>query len=98
MLLTLIILAIILATAIAASNIVVLQIRLAGNAADSVGAVYAADTGAEWQLYNIRKGTTTEPVMANGATIISSITWGSLTVLKSLGTYKSAKRQFRLTF
>ncbi len=98
MLLTMIILAVVLATAIAAAGVVVMQIRLAGNAADSVGAIFAADAGVEWQLYNIRHSTTTEPVMVNGSTFLTSITWGSPTVLKSLGTFRSAKRQFRLTF
>ena len=98
MLLTAIILAIVLATATAAAGVVVLQIKLAGNAADSVGAVYAADTGVEWQLYNIRHSTTTAPTMANNATFETSVAWGPPVILKSLGTFRGAKRQFQLSF
>ncbi len=97
-LLSVIILAVVLATAMAAAGVVIMQIRLAGNAADSVGAIFAADSGVEWQLYNIRKSTTTAPVMINGSTFLTSITWGSPTLLESLGTYRSAKRKFRLSF
>ena len=98
MLLTLIILSFVLATAIVAAGVVAFQIRLARDVTDSIAAIAAADAGAEWQLYNIRKGTTTAPTMVNGAVIITNITYGSPTILESLGTYRTAKRKFRLAF
>lgn len=63
-LLTLIILSFILATAMAAAGVVAFQIRLARDVADSAAAIAAADAGVEWQLYNFRNSANDDPTAA----------------------------------
>ena len=60
-LLTLIVLSIVLATAVAASGVVAFQILLAGDVSNSIAAIAAADAGVEWQLYNLRNAVNDDP-------------------------------------
>jgi len=84
------------------ANIVITQLKLAGDIADSMTAIYAADAGVEYKLYQIRKeGNTTsiEFSLSNGATVSVSVSGvlPNLTI-RSLGSYKSVKRQFEVSF
>lgn len=100
LLLTIIILSAVTLIAVLIADIVVVQLKLAKDISDSQAAVYAADSGVEWQLYQIRKGVSvTSPVMSNGATVTTTVTGmvPSFTI-KSLGSYKSVKRQFEVSF
>lgn len=100
LLLTMIILSatMLIATLIAA--IVVTQLKLSSDVNNSTIAVYAADSGVEWQLYQIRQGASVPtPVMSNGATISTTVT-GSLPnfTIKSLGAHREVERQFEVNF
>ena len=82
------------------ANIVIVQLKLASDINNSVSAIYAADSGMEWQLYQIRSGASVPaPAMSNGATI-STIVTGSAPnfTIKSLGSFRTTKRQFEVSF
>jgi len=100
LLLTVIILSIVMLIAMLISNIVITQLKLAGDINDSVAAIYTADSGMEWQLYQIRNGVSVPaPVMSNGATISTTITGVAPNfTVKSLGSYRTVKRQFEVSF
>lgn len=100
LLLTVIIISIVMSIAILISNIVITQLKLAGDISDSVAAIYAADSGVEWQLYKIRQGASVaSPNMSNGATVSVTVTgnFPNFTI-KSLGSYRAVKRQFEVSF
>ena len=100
LLLTVVILSAVTLIAVLIANIVIVQLKLAKDIGDSQAAIYAADSGVEWQLYQIRKGVSVaSPVMSNGATVETTVTGTSLNfTIKSLGSYQSVKRQFEITF
>lgn len=100
LLLTVVILSIVLFIAIFIVNNVVTQLKLVGDINDSTIAIYAADAGIEWQLYQIKKGVTvSSPVMSNGAIISTTVTGAAPSyTVKSLGSYQSVKRQFEISF
>ena len=100
LLLTVIILSIVTLIAVLIANIVIVQLKLAKDTDDSQVAIYAADSGIEWQLYQIKKGIAVpSPVMSNGATIVTTVTGTSPSfTIKSLGSYQSVKRQFEVSF
>ena len=84
------------------ANIVVTQLKLASDIADSITAIYAADSGVEYKLYQIRKEGNTAGVefsLSNGAAISVAVsgTLPNLTI-KSLGSYHTVKRQFEVSF
>lgn len=100
LLLTVIIISIVLLIATLISNIVITQLKLAGDINDSVIAIYAADSGVEWQLYQIRYGASVPaPVMSNGASISTTIigSYPNFTI-RSLGLYGLVKRQLEVSF
>lgn len=98
LLLTLVILSVIILIAVFIVNIVTTQLRLTLDIDYSQSAIYAADSGVEWQLYQIRKGASVpSPVMSNGATVVTIVTGVAPTsTIKSLGSYQSVKRQFEV--
>lgn len=98
LLLTLVILSIVILIADFIINVVVAQIRLARDIYYSQSAIYAADSGVEWQLYQIRKNISVPPpVMSNGATVNVTVTGTAPNlIIKSLGAYQSVKRQFEV--
>jgi Tfp pilus assembly protein PilX len=53
------------AIVVALSFIFVTRIRIATEAHDSLRAIYAADSGLEWQLYVLRVGAIAQPTMSN---------------------------------
>lgn len=100
LLLTIIILSIVTLIAVLIANIVIVQLRLARDIGDSQAAIYAADSGIEWQLYQIKKGVSVaSPIMSNGATVETKVIGeASNFTVKSLGSYQSVKRQFEVNF
>jgi hypothetical protein len=106
LLLTMIILSTSILTAMLIATIVVIQFKLSSDINYSMIAIYAADSGVEWQLYQIRNGCppnptkcVLQPIMSNGATISTIVTGSSPNfTIKSLGAYKEVKRQFEVTF
>ena len=77
------------------------KIRLVTEVKNSVGALFAAESGLEWCLYNNQispSPTPPPPVMANGATYQVTPSNCSGTTLKSVGTLKGVTRAFEITF
>ncbi len=100
LLLTVIILSVVILVAVSITGIVITQLKLARDIDDSKVAIYAADSGVEWQLYQIRQGVSVaSPVMLNGATVVTTVT-GTVPnfTIKSLGSYRFVKRQFEVSF
>jgi len=100
LLLTIIIISIVLLVAALIADIVVTQLKLAGDINDSTVAIYAADSGVEWQIYQVRKGVSVPvPAMSNGALISTTIigSYPSFTI-RSLGSYGLVKRQLEVNF
>lgn len=100
LLLTVVILSIVMLIAVLITNIVTTQLKLSSDINDSVAAIYTADSGVEWQLYQIRKGASVAgPTMSNGATLTVTVTGSSPNfTIKSLGSYRTVKRQFEINF
>lgn len=100
LLLTVVILSIVTLIVVLIANIVIVQLRLAKDIGDSQAAIYAADSGVEWQLYQIRKGiAVASPAMSNGATVETTVTGAAPNfTIKSLGSYNLVKRQFEVNF
>ncbi len=100
LLLTMIILSATMLTATLIATIVIIQFKLSSDINNSTIAIYAADSGVEWQLYQVRNGASVPvPVMSNGATITTTVTGSSPNfTIKSLGAYKEVKRQFEVNF
>lgn len=100
LLLTMIILSAAMLIAMLIATIVVVQLKLSSDVGQSVIAVYAADSGMEWQLYQIRNGVSVPaPTMSNGATISTTVTGSSPNfTIKSLGSFGAVKRQFEVNF
>jgi len=56
------------ALAISMGGMVLYELRAMVNTNESVKALYAAESGIEWQLFRANKGNTDLPVMTNGTT------------------------------
>lgn len=98
LILTLVILNIVVLVAAFIVNVVVTQLKLTKDVDYSQSAIYAADSGIEWQLYQIRKSAfVSVPTMSNGATVETTVTGTAPNfTIKSLGSYQSVKRQFEV--
>ena len=96
MLLTVLILGgVVLSVSMIAGYITVQKIRQSSNAANSTKAIFAADTGIEWELYKQFKGPVDKPVLSNGADFE---TFGSATTKKSIGRSGDSSRAFEVQF
>jgi len=107
LILTVIIISAVMLIASMIANIVITQMQLVEDIGSSVSAIYAADSGVECQLYNIRHGKSVDCnsadnpggniVMFNGASVKTSADGipPNYTV-KSLGSFRSVKRQFQV--
>lgn len=97
--LALTIMAILLAIALGISAILLGQIRMAREMGNSVVAFYAADTGIENSLYNIKKedgdGNFSDIVLANGS---KYTTTASFTVIKSKGDFSGVNRAIEVSY
>lgn len=100
LLLTVVILSVVTLVAVFIVNVISNELKLAGDINDSKKAIYAADSGVEWQLYQIRQGASVaSPVMSNGATVSVTVTGISPSFnIKSIGSYNIVKRQFEINF
>lgn len=101
-LMTVTIISVVMLVAALIANIVMTQLKLASDIADSITAIYAADSGVEYKLYQIRKEGNTagaEFSLSNGAAVLVSVSGvlPNLTI-KSLGSYRAVKRQFEINF
>lgn len=94
MLLTVILLSgVILGTTAISGTLMLNQVRQATNATDSQKAIFAADTGIEWELYKrFKNNKYPEPLMSNGA---SFETASSTNSIKSIGFSDSRRRVAR---
>lgn len=74
------------ATAIA-SLLIIYQIKMSSNSADSAKAIFAADAGVDWGLYQFIHPTSTvaQPVFSNGASFTVSCYDSSLNQLSGCG-------------
>lgn len=99
LLLTIIILSTVLLIATLIVMVTITQLKLASDINNSTVAIYAADAGAEWRLYQILNGSIPPLAMDNGAVITTTVT-GILPniTIKSLGSFKNTSRQFEITF
>ncbi|MFH1346892.1 MAG: hypothetical protein ABIH10_01430 [Spirochaetota bacterium] len=96
MLLTVLILGgVVLSVSMIAGYITVQKIRQSSDATNSTKAIFAADTGIEWELYKQFKGPADKPVLSNGADFETS---GSEYVKKSVGRSNNAFRAFEIEF
>lgn len=98
---TAIILGILISIALGLGAIFTPKIRQIAEVKNSVGAVFAAESGLEWCLYNnqvVPSPTPAPPVMSNGATYVLTPANCSGTSLKSVGTYKNVTRAFQIDF
>jgi len=101
-----IILSIVLLIAVFIVNVVVTQLKLAGDINNSVAAIYAADAGVECQLYKIRQSVSLncytsggQITMSNGAAISTTVTGSAPNfTVKSLGSFRDVRRQFEVSF
>lgn len=80
----------ILGTTTIAGMLILYQLRQATNVTYSAQALFAADTGLEWELFKLfnpeAAGNRSQPVMTNGATFESSAEEaGETTFVKSVG-------------
>lgn len=98
LLLTIIILSIVMLIAGLIITVVIMQLKFSIDANHSVIAVYTADSGVEWQLYQIRKGVLVNmPTMTNNAILSVTVIGSSPNfTIKSLGSYRTVKRQFEI--
>jgi len=100
LLLTVIVVPIVLSVAVLIASVVITQLKLAGDINHSTIAIYAADSGMEWQLYQIRNGVSVPaPVMFNGAAVSATVTgdFPNFTI-KSLGSVRDVNRKFQVSF
>jgi len=90
-------------TALAATTIagilMVYQIRQTTNVSDSAKAIFAADSGIEWEAYKFNKGIPQPaPVFTNGASVETQIIPSSSLHVKSIGHAGKVSRALELTF
>ena len=98
MLLTAVVVGGLLLTASAIAGLLMLyQIRQSSDIINSSKAIFAADTGIEWELYKMfQDASYPQPIMTNQATF-TTIVSGTSTI-KSIGTFGKSSRAFELTF
>lgn len=62
----------------------------------SITALYAADTGIEWRIYEEMKGGSNQPSFSNGASFSVETPFGSFPI-KVIGNYKGANRSLEVS-
>lgn len=77
-----------------AGLLMVYQIRQSSDVINSTKAIFAADTGIEWELYRILKDSNyPKPIMTNQADFSTTV-YGTSTI-KSVGTSGNSSRAFQ---
>jgi len=80
-----------------AGLLMVYQIRQASDVTNSTKAIFAADSGVEWELYRMFVNPAYQkPEMSNGATISTTVN-GTSSII-SVGSSQKASRAFEITF
>ena len=86
----------VLAVTTIAGILMVYQIRQTGNVTDSAKAIFAADTGLEWELYKKFKNPDyLKPIFTNRADVETSISDDGQAI-KSIGSAGNVRRAFEL--
>jgi len=98
LLLSVLLVSAVLASAIGITSSVIVLLQISGRVTESVAALYAADSGIEWQLYEIRIGTSSAPIMNNGATYNAIFTPGTPNIIKSVGVFRRTSRGIEASF
>jgi len=83
----------ILTTASILGLLMVYQLRSANDAVSSVKAIFAADTGIEWESYQLMVGSITKPTLEGNVSFTTSVTETSSTYIIDSAGY--AGRSFR---
>jgi hypothetical protein len=83
------------ALAIAIGGMVLYELRSMVGSGESVKALYAADTGIEYQLYMLNKGNIDQPVMTNGTKYENTSGTG---YVRSSGTSGRVNRAIEVSF
>ncbi|MFH1712567.1 MAG: hypothetical protein ABH896_00040 [Candidatus Jacksonbacteria bacterium] len=82
-----------------AANIMIFDIRMSAEIANSVPAFYAADAGSEWCLYQVRileaVPCSVAKTLSNGATFNAT---SGANLVNSAGTYGNIKRDIEVTW
>lgn len=96
-----IILGIMVSISLAIGAIFIPKIKLLSDIKNSVGAVFSAESGLEWCLYNNQikpVPTPPAPTMSNGATFQLTPANCSGDTIRAVGTYKGTVRAFEVSF
>jgi len=99
--LTIVLLSLMLTTILTLSAVLTSQMKIVFNLGDSVTAFIAADAGIERALYEDRRATSTPSffqIFSNGSRCDVTITTNGTTVIRSIGSYRSAKRTIEVTY
>lgn len=88
----------VLAVTTVAGVLMIYQIRQTGNVTDSARAIFAADTGLEWERYKKFKNPDyPKPIFENQTDVETSITDNG-NAIKSIGISGNVRRAFELRF
>ncbi len=100
MLFTVLIISMVLAIAFGVFSIFIFEIKVASQVNDSVISIFAADSGIEKKLYDIRINNNNSDIpdtsLSNGAIYNVTVT-SSATDVKSIGRYKNTKRSLEVS-
>jgi hypothetical protein len=103
---TVLMLSAMLAISLTLTSIFIPKIKSIAEAADSIGAIYAADSAMEWCLYNNRGNNPplSQPIMANGSTYqifrdgsLSTCPGGETLNYRTVGTFRRVSRSFEVS-
>ena len=92
-------LSILLVIGLGISALMLQQIKLSGQSSQSVIAFYAADAGAEWCLYEVRKGSDACPsgdVFLDIPSTKYTVVYNGTNLIESIGSYKRVVRKLEL--
>jgi len=87
----------VLAVTTVAGILMVYQIRQTTNIVNSAKAIFAADTGLEWELYRLNKNSSyAKPTLSNRSNFDTTVS-ADKKQIKSVGSAGDVKRAFNLT-
>jgi len=82
-----------------AGLLTIYQLRQVTDVTSSTKAIFAADSGIEWELYkNFKDSSAAAPELQNGATFKTFIDPSVPDTVTSVGTYSRSSRAFQLNF
>jgi len=83
------------ALAITIGGMVLFELRSMNSSGESIKALYAAESGIEWELYQTNYGAIEEPTMTNGTSFKTTSGPG---YIRSVGTSVKVNRALEVTF